>query len=151
MVVIAITLACLATAVFFFHSNGKHSQHATASSKKSQRRVSSHNRYRAASIIPGGCACAEATSLGDKRFLLDQTPRMPLRECDAAKCACRYVRHEDRRVRDDRRSPFCLQTDLHRVAGKSEHRITGYCRRSSDSTSSAAASDFEYKDMKWAH
>lgn len=150
MVLAAIALLCLAAVYWFLHGN--ESKHGTHRHKKHQRGQGAlHNPYRAASICPGGGACVEATALGDKRFLLAQTPRMPLRECDAAKCECRYVRHEDRRVREDRRSPFCLQTDLHGVAGRSEHRIAGYCRRSSDSSSSAAASDFNYKDMKWAH
>ena len=148
MVLITIALLFLAAAFWFLHGNdGKHETHIH---KKSQAAQGLHNPYRAASICPGGCACAEARSLDDIRFLLEQAPRMPLRECDAAKCECRYVRHEDRRVREDRRSPFCLQTDLHGVAGRSENRVPGYCRRRSDSPSSAAASDFQHEDFSWA-
>jgi hypothetical protein len=150
MVLVAIALLCLAAIFWLLHGNGG-KQEAPRHKKTQQGQDATHKPYRAASICPGGCACAEATSLGDKRFLLAQTPKMPLHECDAAKCECRYVRHEDRRIREDRRSPFCLQTDLHAVAGMSEHRVIGFARRSSDSTSSAAASDFQYKEAKWAH
>ena len=31
---------------------------------------------------------------------------LPLNNCDAAKCSCRFVHHEDRRSGKDRRSPF---------------------------------------------
>ena len=150
MIFVAIALVCLATAYWFLRSNKK-SKHDTHRHKKPQLSQGPHNPYRAASICPGSCACTEATAMGDQRFLLEQMPQMPLRECNVAKCECRYVRHEDRRVRDDRRSPFCLQTDLHVVAGNSEHRVAGWCRRGSDSSSSGGASDFQYKDMKWAH
>jgi hypothetical protein len=148
MVLIAITLACIAASFLVFQSNGKHE---AASNKKSQRCGSIKNPYRAASIGAGGCACAEAKSLENKRFLIQQTPGMPLRECDAKKCDCRYVRHDDRRVGEDRRAAFSLQTDLYEMAGRSKNRVTGYSRRRSDSSCFAAASDFQYKNIKWAH
>ena len=76
---------------------------------------------------------------------------MPLGECDAEKCDCKFVRHEDRRMSDDRRAVFCLQTDLYEMAGKPDKRVSGHGRRQSDSCASAAASDFQYKDIKWAN
>ena len=149
MVIVALALVFLAATFWFLHGNdGKYE---ARRQKKSQSGQGQHNPYRAASISPGGCACTDATSLADKRFLLEQAPRMPLRECDAAKCDCRYVRHDDRRVNDDRRAVFCLQTDLYEMAGKSDKRVTGYSRRQSDSCFFAAASDFQYKDIKWVN
>jgi len=107
-----------------------------------------HYLYQAASINAGGCACAAVEELAGKRFLAEQAPRLPLANCDSLHCQCRYVRHEDRREREDRRALYCLETDLYIVGGHEEHRAKS-CRRRSDKLN-AAASDLNYDEFKWA-
>jgi hypothetical protein len=52
-----------------------------------------------------GDACDAVKRIEAKRFLPDDAPQFPLPGCDAPKCSCRYVHHEDRRD-GDRRNPF---------------------------------------------
>ena len=74
------------------------------------------NPYRATSIVCGENACAEAKTIDGKRFLVDDTPQLPLSLCDAERCDCKYAHHEDRRDDDggDRRGPdTSLRTTLY--------------------------------------
>lgn len=50
-------------------------------------------------------ACIAVQRLSGQRFLSKEAPPIPLPECDAANCRCRYVHFEDRRQNDDRRNP----------------------------------------------
>jgi hypothetical protein len=50
-------------------------------------------------------ACDAVKRIGGKRFLPGEAPVIPLPGCDAAKCGCRYVHHDDRR-HSDRRDRF---------------------------------------------
>ena len=55
------------------------------------------NPYPAVSIrCPGGCEAAQ--SLRGVRFLGDEAPALPLEDCTAETCHCRYVHHVDRRT-----------------------------------------------------
>jgi hypothetical protein len=49
-------------------------------------------------------ACQAVRRFADMRFLSGTAPAIPVPGCDAAKCSCRYVHHEDRR-HHDRRNP----------------------------------------------
>jgi hypothetical protein len=62
--------------------------------------------YHAVSIKFGEQACEAARALSGRRFLSSAAPRLPLADCDAAQCGCRFLHHEDRRSGKDRRSPF---------------------------------------------
>lgn len=62
--------------------------------------------YHAVSIKFAQSACAAARDLSGRRFLATAAPRLPLPECDAANCECRFTHHKDRRTGKDRRSPF---------------------------------------------
>lgn len=53
-------------------------------------------------------ACDAVKRIGAKRFLPGEAPEIPVPGCDADKCSCRYVHHEDRR-QGDRRNPYPLQ------------------------------------------
>lgn len=63
-------------------------------------------RYRAVSIRPGEESCESARQFGKMRFLCAKAPRLPVPECDAPTCNCRYVHHADRRSGHDRRSVY---------------------------------------------
>jgi len=63
-------------------------------------------KYHAVSlkILPSACDAAKA--MEGERYLSAEAPNIPLPECDAATCKCRYVHYKDRRGRDDRRNPW---------------------------------------------
>ena len=91
--------------------------------------------YRATSIISNDGACDAVKSIGDKRFLdVDRIiPALPLPDCNAHKCDCRYEQHEDRRAYDeDRRSPSPLKTGFFEVVGETNHRHKKRGRRKDD-------------------
>ena len=66
-----------------------------------QRRVV--NPYHAVGIAPGAGCCKAVADLKGRRFLSASAPRIPLPDCDAASCRCRFVHFDDRRSGDDRR------------------------------------------------
>jgi len=62
--------------------------------------------YHAVSIKFDANACAAAKEMSGRRFLSNAAPRLPLPECNALECRCRFNHHPDRRATKDRRSPF---------------------------------------------
>jgi len=94
------------------------------------------NPYRAVSIVAGACACEPAIALRGKRFLVTsgEVPMLPMPECTAAKCACRYSHHEDRRDLEagDRRQWSSLQSELFNSKGNSNRRTRSRGRRKTD-------------------
>ena len=147
MTIIAIMLVCAVTAFWILKPTAriKSARRVPANAKAPAKQ---HNLYQAASINYGGCACTAVKALGEKRFLANRAPQVPLADCDSGKCQCRYIRHADRRAGEDRRDQYGLQTDLHVVAGKEEHRVKSNRRRNDGFTS--VASGLDYKDFKWA-
>ena len=59
------------------------------------------------SIQPADDGCHLAESVQEQRFLSDEAPGLPLPDCGAIDCRCRYVHHADRRgsARDRRLGP----------------------------------------------
>ena len=68
-------------------------------SEKADRRASSRagNPFHAVSIHPHAQSCPAAELIKGQRFLSEQAPGLPLEDCTAASCNCRYVHHVDRR------------------------------------------------------
>ena len=66
--------------------------------------------YHAVSLHYSENACDAAKSMTGRRFLASAAPRLPLPECDALECRCRFTHHADRRSGKDRRSPFSPAT-----------------------------------------
>jgi hypothetical protein len=79
-------------------SNDK-SQSAVQTSRK-------NSAYHAVSIKFTGNACKAAREMEGRRFLSSAAPRIPLPDCDVLDCSCRFAHYQDRRARQDRRSPF---------------------------------------------
>ena len=61
------------------------------------------NPYHAVSIAHEAGRCRKAAELEGRRFLAAAAPKLPLPNCDANACRCRYVHFEDRRSDEDRR------------------------------------------------
>jgi len=62
--------------------------------------------YHAVSLKCPPNACDAARAMEGERYLSANAPNIPLPDCDAVTCKCRYVHHKDRRGRDDRRNPW---------------------------------------------
>ena len=81
-------------------------QRATGSKPAASAAGDTDTRFRAVSIRPGEDCCEAARQFGKMRFLCAKAPRLPVPECNAATCACRYVHYADRRSGKDRRSVY---------------------------------------------
>jgi len=93
------------------------------------------NPWLAKSIVASDCACTAAKSLEGKRFLATEgkIPILPLPQCDAGGCDCRYVTHTDRRsVDDDRRHPNMMKAQLFEIDGGTNRRMRRRGRRKTD-------------------
>lgn len=66
----------------------------------------SNSEFHAVSLKCEQNACQVAKDMRGRRFLSSAAPRIPLPECDARECSCRFVHYQDRRKRENRRSPF---------------------------------------------
>ena len=77
---------------------------------------SSNNEYRGVQIVINKNKCCQAAvAVSDHRFLIEQVPKLPLPNCDAAQCGCGYERFDDRRA-DLRRASdvaFDMASQLH--------------------------------------
>lgn len=49
-------------------------------------------------------ACAPAQAMRDQVFLASEAPTLPLAQCDATHCQCRYAKTSDRRATGGRRA-----------------------------------------------
>jgi hypothetical protein len=77
----------------------------TASGLFGHRRKLAKNRFPAASIGHQESACQAVRTLDGQRYLAWEAPNIPVPQCDAATCNCRYICHEDRRaIGSDRRA-----------------------------------------------
>lgn len=85
--------------------------------------------FHAVSIKYGATACDSARELAGQRFLASDAPRLPLRDCVADRCECRFVHHDDRRSGRDRRSPFRRSAGLDGTGAFAEEQRDGQDRR----------------------
>ena len=85
--------------------------------------------YHGVSIMPEKNCCSGARNLGERRYLAREAPRLPLPDCDAAMCHCRYSHFDDRREGDRRRS-HALQRGLRSSTSNLENRSERDRRRS---------------------
>jgi hypothetical protein len=66
-------------------------------STKSPVRSDPRERWRAVAIVAPSTACAAALACKGKRFLCREAPRLPLADCGAQRCDCKYRHLPDRR------------------------------------------------------
>lgn len=99
--------------------------------------IAPRSRWRATSIVHDEKACDAVKAIGGKRFLdTDRIiPKLPLPNCGATRCNCKYASHEDRRDSiDDRRIPNALQAALYDRTGEENRRTKKRGRRKTDWT-----------------
>jgi hypothetical protein len=79
------------------------------------------NPYHAVSIEVGTRCCEAAREREGQRFLSTEAPMLPLVGCTQTSCQCRYVHHDDRRLKRDRRvqfpNPHALRNGDRRTGG----------------------------------
>ena len=85
--------------------------------------------YHGVSIMPEKNCCLVARNSRERRYLAREAPRLPLPDCDAAMCQCRYSHFDDRRE-GDRRKPHGLQRGLRPNLSNAENRSVRDRRRS---------------------
>lgn len=61
--------------------------------------------YRGVQVVAGDAECCQAArDIAEMRFLSNEAPILPLKECDVAACACTYKHYGDRRTEPRRAS-----------------------------------------------
>ncbi len=103
--------------------------------KTTKKSIAPRSPWRATSIVSDADACDAVKAIGSKRFLDSERniPKLPLQDCDASNCGCKYTRHENRRDEtEDRRNPNALQADLYNQTGKTTRRARKRGRRKTD-------------------
>ena len=63
-------------------------------------------KFHAVSLRFAPNACAAAKEMEGRRFLSTAAPKIPLPDCDASECTCKFKHHKDRRKGDDRRNAW---------------------------------------------
>jgi len=86
--------------------------------------------YHAVSIIAGAGCGETALKYGGHRYLSTEAPMIPLPTCDTENCRCRYLHHEDRRSKFDRRRQDVW--DLNAQMAKGGDRRGSHGRRVTD-------------------
>ena len=81
-----------------------------ATSAKESTDVKETSIWHAVSIAYSHSACNAAKAMTGRRFLSSAAPQLPLPDCDAVECRCKFKHHDDRRSGRDRRSPFATRT-----------------------------------------
>lgn len=67
------------------------------------------NLFQAVEVLPCPRSCEAARSAQGQRFLARKAPPLPLAQCDRpGHCACRFRKHDDRRV-GPQRSPYASE------------------------------------------
>lgn len=91
--------------------------------------TASNTRFHAVSVNFAPDACEAAKNLEGRRFLSSAAPRIPLPECDAAQCNCRFKHHTDRRTGNDRRDAWGQSLSYHTTGQYPKEQRKGSDRR----------------------
>jgi hypothetical protein len=69
-------------------------------------------------------ACAAVRLLEAKRFLAKEAPRLPLPNCTARNCGCRFVHYDDRRGEERRHEIRMAHADAFQDRSQQDRRRT---------------------------
>ena len=96
--------------------------------------IRNRNPWRATSVVHDHPACEAVKAINNKRFLdTEKKVLLPLSDCEASTCSCRYVSHDDRReYNEDRRRPASLKSELYDETGETNRRHKKRGRRKLD-------------------
>lgn len=125
LILLALLAAALIALVWWWRY-GRARQHSPVTRAKEHKHISAN--FHCVEVRHYRDACDAVRRIGAKRFLPDEAPEIPVPGCDAAKCACRYVHHEDRR-QGDRRNPFHIQASGPPASAEGDRRTKRDRRR----------------------
>lgn len=99
--------------VIWLYVRQRQEKSSSATTRKAKPRAKKSTPYHAVVIKFSQNGCAAAKAIAGRRFLATEAPTLPLPECDVSNCDCHFVHFDDRRARQDRRSPFAttMSTD----------------------------------------
>jgi hypothetical protein len=117
------------------------------SARPDNRPAIQRNDFRAVSIECGTNACGAARRLEGKRGLHAQIPQVPLSQCDAESCECRYQHHIDRRSEEDRRAEY-FRFNIAAAYASTESRRSFIDRRANNNTEMANDASLEVFNMR---
>lgn len=112
LLALAITVVILLCGMLWWHRH-------TTKSVLSTSAKSPGKYFHGVSIRPTSGACRAVQAITDKRYLPNEAPALPLRDCDVSYCGCRYEHHQDRRAHTDRRH---VHVDIETRRSGKEHR-----------------------------
>jgi hypothetical protein len=101
---LTLLVSAVVVLVLWLYVRNRGTSQQTAEAEKLK--AAENTAYHAVSIKFDSNACDAAREMSGRRFLSNAAPRLPLPECNALECRCRFVHHKDRRAGKDRRSPF---------------------------------------------
>lgn len=101
----------------------------SAPARPDHRPATQRKDYRAVSIECDKTACEAAKRMVGKRGFPTQIPQLPVSQCDAESCSCRYRNHDDRRSPLDRRAEIMYVTTVNWVEDSVKERRTANDRR----------------------
>jgi len=96
LVLLIIAIAVLAAIVAFLWHRKKTSTQTEAAPPS--------NRFHGVTIKFRADACPAVRMFESTRFLAKEAPRLPLENCTAPRCHCRYEHYDDRRTEERRES-----------------------------------------------
>jgi hypothetical protein len=94
-IAILVAVAVLATVAYWWSRRAQ-------SQRVASRPARAAERFAAVEIRRRGTACRAARALDGQRFLVNQSPALPLAGCTKKRCDCHFAKLTDRRT-DDRR------------------------------------------------
>lgn len=100
MTIVGILMAVAALWLFIPRSDKQ--KRASRAKQRKEGRISAvaarrERPFQAVSVLSLGGGCPAVESLGQRRFLVRESPLLPLQECTSRHCNCKYARHDDRR------------------------------------------------------
>ena len=106
MTVFSVAVALAVLVILFFLQKKRSVASNVRPTDKLDARQKQSTKFHAVSLKYANNACQAAKDIQGRRYLSSAAPRVPLAECDASACRCRFTHHEDRRNRENRRSPI---------------------------------------------
>ena len=139
LIIIALAIAAFLVVVRMRANSGNTAKKLPAKTAKAKKRTAppaaQQHPFRATSIVLGESPCEAARELAEKPYLDKDksTPLLPLEDCTAARCTCKYAHQQDRRdMNEDRRFPSSLQSEIYYTSENKNRRIKRRGRRDYD-------------------
>lgn len=116
MEIILITAVIIAYAYYWYTQNiqihALKKKRVKKTKPKLKKALTAKPAFRSVVIKVGMNACQSAQNLDNQSILMTEASALPLGNCDADKCNCRYLRYDDRRRDAHRNSAFIAENTI---------------------------------------